>query len=346
MLGAARAIWYRPSAGGGHGSNRPERKKPSNFNVFGVACGSRSGDRGRRRQGARSPARRDRADRVREHRQQGGARGAGLGAHQQIRGRVARPALLRRLPVRGHRGNAGDRTGYQAFRMQVRERAAAFRRVRQRRRLHGVDGAGRYLPRAQSRGRRSSDPWIAGQPVGALVQAGALQRAPRRPPHRHRRGAQARAGAPAQGDHRRRERLSARHRFPRLPRNRGRSRRQADGRHGAFRRTGGRRRASVAVPACACGHFDRAQDAARPALGLHPQRRRGACKEDQLGGVPRPARRSADACDRGQGGGVRRGIAAVVQGLRQERRRERQGAGRDAEVARASTSSPAAPTRT
>ena len=68
-----------------------------------------------------------------------------------------------------------------------------------------------------------------------------------------------------------------------------------------------RRRASVAVPACACGHLDRAQDAARPALGLHPHRRRGAGEEDQLGGVPRPAGRPADARDRGQGGGVRRG---------------------------------------
>ena len=47
---------------------------------------------------------------------------------------------------------------------------------------------------------------------------------------------------------------------------------------------------------------------------------------------PGPAGRAADARDRRQGGGVRRGAAAVVQALRQERRRERQGAGRDAQV--------------
>ena len=112
-----------------------------------------------------------------------------------------------------------------------------------------------------------------------------------------------------EGDHRRRQRLSAHHRFPRLPRDRRRGRRLADGRHGALRRPRRRRRASVAVPACACGHLDRAQDAARPALGLHPHRRRGAGEEDQLGGVPRPAGRPADARDRRQGGGVRRGAA-------------------------------------
>ena len=54
-------------------------------------------------QGARSPARRDRADRLGEHRQPRGARGAGLGADQQIRRGLSGPALLRRLPVRRHR---------------------------------------------------------------------------------------------------------------------------------------------------------------------------------------------------------------------------------------------------
>ena len=192
--------------------------------------------------------------------------------------------------------------------------------------------ARRHLPGPQSRGRRAPDPWLAGQHVGQLVQAGALQRAARRPPHRHGGGAQARARASAQGDHRGRLRLSAHHRLPRLPRDRRRGRRQPDGRHGALRGPRRGRRASVAVPACACRHLDRAQDAARPALGLHPHRRRGAGEEDQLGGVPGPAGRPADARDRRQGGGLRRGAAAVVQGLRQERRRERQGAGRDAEV--------------
>ena len=64
----------------------------------------------------------------------------------------------------------------------------------QRRRLHGADAARRHLHGAQPRRRRPSDPRLAGQHVGPLVQAGALRRAPRRPPHRLRRGA---ASSPA-----------------------------------------------------------------------------------------------------------------------------------------------------
>ena len=69
-------------------------------------------------------------------------------------------------------------------------------------------------------------------------------------------------------------------------------------------------------------------------------------QEDQLGGLPGPAGRPADARHRRQGGRLRRGAAARVQGLRPARGRERQGARRDAESRAASTSSPAAPTPT
>ena len=117
--------------------------------------------------------------------------------------------------------------------------------------------------------------------------------------------------AQAEGHHRRRLGLSAHHRLQALPRDRRRGRRLADGRHGALRRPRRRRRASVAVPARACRHHDHAQDAARPARRRHPHQRRGAGQEDQLGGVPRHAGRPADACDRRQGGGLRRGAAAI-----------------------------------
>ena len=189
-----------------------------------------------------------------------------------------------------------------------------------------------------------------GSPVnmsGKWFKRGALRRAPRRPPHRHGRGREARAASTSP-----KVIVAGGSAYPRiidfraLPRDRRRGRRQADGRHGAFRRAGGRRRASEPVPARPCRDHDHPQDAARAARRLHPHQRRGAGQEDQLGGVPRPAGRAADARHRRQGGGVRRGAAAVVQALREERRGERQGAGRDAEVARASTSSPAAPTRT
>ena len=144
----------------------------------------------------------------------------------------------------------------------------------------------------------------------------------------------ARARASPEGDHRRRLGLSAHHRFPPLPRDRRRGRRATHGRHGAFRGPGRGRRASEPVPARPRGHLDRPQDAARAALGLHPHRRRGAGQEDQLGRLPRPAGRAADARDRRQGGGVRRGAAALVQALREERGRERQGARRNAQIER------------
>ena len=127
------------------------------------------------------------------------------------------------------------------------------------------------------------------------------------------RGRAARARAQAEADHRRRLGLSAHHRFPRLPRDLRRGRRLSDGRHGAFRRPGRRRRASFAVPARACRDHDDAQDAARPARRRDPVRRRGDGEEAQLGGVPRHAGRAADACDRRQGGGLRRGAAAELQ---------------------------------
>ena len=241
---------------------------------------------------------------------------ARLGAHQQICRGPAGQTLLRRLPVRRHRRDAGDRARDQIVRLQVRQCAAAFRRFRQRGSFLRADAARRHLHGAQSGRRRASHPRLAGQHVGQMVQAGALWRAPRRPPHRHGRGRAARARAQAEADHRRRLGLSAHHRLPPLPRNLRRGRRAADGRHGAFRRAGGGRRASLAVPARACRDDDHAQDAARAARRRHPVRRRGDRQETQFGGVPRHAGRAADACDRRQGGGVRRGAAAELPQLR------------------------------
>ncbi len=107
-----------------------------------------------------------------------------------------------------------------------------------------------------------------------------------------------------------------------------RGRRVPAGRHGAFRRPRRRRRASEPVPPCPCGDHHHPQDPARAARRRHPDEPGGPRQEDQLRGVSGPAGRAADACHRRQGGGVRRGAAAVVPGLCRERRRERQGARR------------------
>ena len=113
-----------------------------------------------------------------------------------------------------------DRPRQQTVWLLVRQRAAAFRRVRQCRSVHGADAAGRHLHGAQPCRRRPSDPRLAGQSVRPLVQAGAVWRAARRPSHRHGRGRAAGQGAPAEGDHHRRLSLSAHHRLPPLPRDR------------------------------------------------------------------------------------------------------------------------------
>ena len=186
-----------------------------------------------------------------------------------------------------------------------------------------------------------------GSPVnmsGKWFKAVALHGAARGPDHRHGRGGQAgRAGA-AEADHRRRIGLFARLGLQALPRDRRQRRRLSAGRHGAFRRPRRRWRACLAGAACACHHHDHAQIAARPARRPDPVQRRGDRQEAQFGDLPGPAGRPADACDRGQGGRLRRGAASGLQGLCEERGRERQGAGGNAARATASTSSPAAPT--
>ena len=107
-----------------------------------------------------------------------------------------------------------------------------------------------------------------------------------------------------------------------LPQDRRFRRRLLHGRHGALRRPRRRRRASQPAAPCPCGDHHHAQDAARSARRHDPLRRRGDRQEDQFRGVPRPAGRPADACDRRQGGRLRRGAAAGVQDLRQDHRRE------------------------
>ena len=103
--------------------------------------------------------------------------------------------------------------------------------------------------------------------------------------------------------------------FAPLPRDRGLRRRVPDGRHGALRRA--RRRPPAPEPGAArpCRHHHHAQDPARPARRHDPDQRRGDRQEDQLGDLPGPAGRPADARHRRQGGGLRRGAAARVRRL-------------------------------
>ena len=106
---------FRPSIG------------PLKLVLFRAARCGRSGNRARGRARTRPPARRDRAHRLGEYRVARGARGAGVGADQQICGRLSTKALLRRLPIRRYRGEPGDRARMRAVRLPLRQCPAQFR---------------------------------------------------------------------------------------------------------------------------------------------------------------------------------------------------------------------------
>ena len=327
MLKTGRVWNHARSGKPAHERQRPAAE-PLELVLLRAPRRDRPGDRARDRTGNRPPARRDRAHRLGKHRVPRGARGAGLGDDQQIRGGLSRPALLRRLPVRRHRRTARDRARLHPVRLPLRQRAAEFRQPGEPGRVHGADAAGRHVHGPRPRRRRPSDPRLAGQHVGPLVQAGLLRRRPPHPSHRHGSGRGAGEGAQAEAHHRRRLRLCAPLGLRTLPRDLRRGRRLFRRRHRPFRRPGGGRRASLAVPARPCRHDHHAQDPARPARRHDPDQRRGSRQKDQLGDLPRPAGRPADACHRRQGGGVPRGADARVQGLRACRGRQRQGDGR------------------
>ena len=142
--------------------------------------------------------------------------------------------------------------------------------------------------------------------VGQMVQRRELQCPARRPAHRHGHARAACPRAQAEGDRRRRLGLFALLGFRPLPRDLRCGRGLLHGRHRAFRRARRRRRASVSVPACARRDDDDAQDPARTARRHDPDERRGAREEDQLGDLPGPPGRAADARHRCEGGRLRR----------------------------------------
>ncbi len=191
---------------------------------------------------AHAPGRSHRADRLRELRQPARARGAGLGADQQVRRRLSGQALLRRLRVRGHRRAAGHRSRQEAVRRRLRQRAAALRLAGQRGRVPGADRSGRHHPRHEPGPRRPPHARREGEFLGQAVHAVQYGVKPRHRRHRLRPGRAARAGTQAEADHRRILRLFARDRLGALPPDRRPGRRLFLRRHGA-RRGPGRDRA-------------------------------------------------------------------------------------------------------
>ena len=98
------------------------------------------------------------------------------------------------------------------------------------------------------------------------------------------------------------------------------------GGHGAFRRPRRGGRAPLPLRPRPRRHHHHPQDLARTARRHGPDRRRGHRQEDQFGGLPGPPGRAADARHCRQGGRVRRGAAARVQGLCQGGDPQRPGA--------------------
>ena len=190
--------------------------------------------------------------------------------------------------------------------------------------------AGRHHPRPEPGARRPPHARASAELLRQDLQDRPLRRDQGDRDHRLRRtGADRRARA-AEAHRRRRQRLSAHHRFRPHAADRRQGRRALPGRHGALRRTGGRRRASFARAARARRHHDHAQDAARTARG-HDSFQGRVRRGHRQSCLPRNAGRPAGAHHRGQGGLLPRGDAAGLQGLRAADRRQRQGAGADAD---------------
>ena len=278
---------------------------------------------------ARAPARRDRADRLRELHLAVDARSRRQRADEQVLGGLSGPPLLRRLRGRRRDRAARDRPREGALRRRARERPAACRRADEHGRVLRVPGAGRHDPLARARARRPSHARAQGQLLRPALRDRPLRRLARDEPRRLRRRTRAREGAPAEAHRLRRLGVSAHGRGLAVPRDRGRGRRAPPLRHGPLRRVSSRRGSIRARAALRLRHLDDAQDARRAALRLRPLQG-GARAGGRPGGVPRDAGRAAQPRDRREGGLLPdRGLGAVP-ALPGERARERRCARRGA----------------
>ncbi len=160
---------------------------------------ARARPRDRRRPGrrARPPARHPRDDRQRELRAARRPRGAGLGAHQQVRRGLPGQAVLRRLRARRRRREPRPRPRQGAVRRRARQRPAARRRAGQRRRHARADPSRRHHPRPRAGPRRPPHARHEDQLLRPALRRRRLRRLARDPPGRHGRGAPDRQGAAA-----------------------------------------------------------------------------------------------------------------------------------------------------
>ena len=251
----------------------------------------------------------------------GGAGSPGLGADQQIRRGLSRPALLWRLRVRrccrdSWRSTAPRQLFDCAFaNVQPHSGAQANQAV-----FMALLQPGDTILGMSPGRRRSPDPRRAGQPVRQVVQAPSSTACAARTRLIDFDEVEALAR-----EHKPKLIIAGGSAYPRII-DFARFRKIAD-EVGAYFMVDMAHFAGLVAggvypsPAAArpCRHDHDAQDAARPARRHDPVERRRSRQEDQLGRLPRPAGRAADACHRRQGRGVRRGAAAGVQDLRASR---------------------------
>ena len=159
------------------------------------------------------PGHRPRTDSVGESRFRSRARSDGLGAHQQVRRRLSRQALLRRLRIRGSRRATGHRPRQAAFRRRARQRASALRHAGEYRRVHGGAAAGRHGAGHESGARRPPDARAPAEFFRQDLQVRSLRRAQGHRDDRLRRARAPGRRAQAENDRRGRQRLLAHHRF-------------------------------------------------------------------------------------------------------------------------------------
>ena len=245
--------------------------------------------------GASPPGGQDRADRERELRLRGGARGAGLVAHEQVRRGPAGQALLRRLRVRGHRREPRPRPRAGAVPgRRPRQRPAALRGPGQHGGLLRRPQAGRPDPGHEPRPRRSPHPRLARELLGPPVRGARVRGHPRGRADRLRRPRGAGRRGPAQGHRRGGLRLSANVGLRAAGEDRPRRRRPPVRRHGPRRRARRRRVAPEPVPARRPRHHHHPQDAARAAW-RRGVRSRGPARGRRSRRLPRARQEHAGA---------------------------------------------------
>ena len=184
-------------------------------------------------------------DRQRELRLPGGAGGGGQCADEQVRRGLSGAALLRRLPVRGHRRDDCHRTGASALRRGTGPTCKPHSGAQANAAVYmALLKPGDTVLAMKTGSRRPLESWLPSQQFGPLLQLRSLRPRSRNGAARLRHHPADGRATPAQAVIGGRQRLSPPLRLSRTARNRRRSRLSSDDGYGPCRRANRRRAAS------------------------------------------------------------------------------------------------------